>query len=99
MKYKKVIDLMNQTDHMSKECKQRANELKNIAEMNNAACYLQLGDPTSALAICNKILQADRNNIKALVRRAKAHFSRHEHKDAQRDLERVLELDAENSEA
>jgi len=98
-KYKKVIELMNQTDHMSKECKQRANELKHIAEMNKAACYLQLGEPTRALAICNTILKADRNNTKALLRRAKAHFSRHEHVDAEKDLDRVLELQPDNTEA
>jgi len=99
MKYKKVTELMGQNDGMSKDNKQRAAELKHIAEMNKAACYLQLGDPTSALATCNKILATDRNNTKALLRRAKAHFSRHEHRDALRDLERVLELDAGNTEA
>jgi len=98
-KYKKVIELMNQTDHMSKECKQRAADLKHIAEMNKAACYLQLGEPTRALAICNTILKDDRNNTKALLRRAKAHFSRHEHTDALKDLDRLLELQPDNSEA
>jgi len=98
-KYKKVIELMNQTDHMSKECKQRACDLKHIAEMNKAACYLQLGEPTRALAICNTILKADRNNTKALLRRGKAHFSRHEHVEAEKDFERVLELQPDNTEA
>jgi len=99
MKYKKVTDLMNQNDGMSKDCKQRAVDLKHIAEMNKAACYLQLGDPTNALAICNAILKADRNNVKCLLRRAKAHFSRHEHVEAEKDLERVLELQPDCSEA
>lgn len=98
-KYKKTIEVCNQTDRMSNECKQRAEELKHIAEMNKAACYLQLGEPTSALAICNKILQADRNNTKALLRRAKAQFSRNNPADALRDLERVVELQPDNSEA
>jgi len=98
-KYIKVTELMNQTDSMSKSCKQRAADLKHVAEMNKVACYLQLGEATKALAICNTILAADRNNTKALLRRGKAHFCRHEHVDAQKDLERCIELDPENSEA
>merc|ERR1719230_189383 len=84
---------------MSKECKARAAALKHTVEMNKAACYLQLGEATLALATCNTILETDRNNSKILLRRAKAHFSRHEPSAALKDLERVLELDPENSEA
>jgi Tfp pilus assembly protein PilF/FKBP-type peptidyl-prolyl cis-trans isomerase 2 len=98
-KYRKVTEMLNNTDKMSQDCKQRAAELKHVAEMNKAACYLQLGDPTSALSICNTIIQADRNNVKALLRRAKAHFSRGEHVEAEKDLERVLELEPETAEA
>jgi FK506-binding protein 4/5 len=99
MKYEKVTKLMGQNDNMSKDCKARAADLKHTAEMNKVACYLQLGEPTKALAICNTILAADRNNAKALLRRAKAHFSRHEYVDAQRDLERHLELEPDSTEA
>jgi len=66
---------------------------------NKAACFLQLGDPTSALAILNTILKTDRNNVKALFRRAKAHHERGENVPAENDLERVLELDPKVTEA
>jgi len=98
-KYKKVTEMLAHTDKFSDELKQRSAELKRTSELNKAACFLQLGDPTSALSVCNNVLKEDRNNIKAIFRRAKAHYERTEHMEAQHDLERVLELDPGNSEA
>mmetsp|Transcript_15389 Transcript_15389/g.33863 ORF Transcript_15389/g.33863 Transcript_15389/m.33863 type:complete len:672 (-) Transcript_15389:131-2146(-) len=98
-KYKKVIELCNQTDKMSDECKAEAAELKRASELNKSACYLQLGDNMNALSTCNLILREDRFNVKALFRRGKAHHNRGEYVDAERDLEAVLALDSGNSEA
>lgn len=98
-KYKKVIEMLAHTDKFSEELKRKTVELKRTCELNKAACFLQLGDPTSALTVCNSVLREDRNNIKAIFRRAKAHFERSEHVEAQQDLERVLELDPGNSDA
>lgn len=98
-KYNKVTEICNNTDSMSKDCKKEAEGLKHVIDMNKAAVYLQLGEPTRALAVCNTILKVDRNNTKVLLRRAKAHFSRHEHAEALKDLDRVLELAPDNTEA
>mmetsp|Transcript_82584 Transcript_82584/g.246261 ORF Transcript_82584/g.246261 Transcript_82584/m.246261 type:complete len:671 (+) Transcript_82584:51-2063(+) len=98
-KYKKVMEMLAHTDKFSEELKRKAAELKRTSELNKAACFLQLGDPTSALTVCNNVLKEDRNNIKAIFRRAKAHFERSEHMEAQQDLERVMELDPGNAEA
>lgn len=98
-KYKKVIDLMRETSNFSDDCKRQAADLKKTSELNKAACYLQLGDPTSCLSSCNEVLQVDPQNVKALFRRGKAHFQRGENADAMRDLERVVEMDPTNNEA
>lgn len=100
-KYKKCIEIINNKDSTKErpELAAKAAQLKHLAQLNKAACYLQLNDPTSCLTTCNQVLKEDRNNVKALFRRAKAHFSRGEHADALRDLERVLELDPANTEA
>lgn len=58
-----------------------------------------MGDNTACLAMCNSILADDRNNIKVLFRRAKAHNGRREFKEAIQDLDRLLELDPTNAEA
>mmetsp|Transcript_104021 Transcript_104021/g.294716 ORF Transcript_104021/g.294716 Transcript_104021/m.294716 type:complete len:672 (-) Transcript_104021:154-2169(-) len=100
-KYKKVATMVHdgELNKTHDELKQQAAELKRLAELNKAACYLKLGDNTNTLATCNSILKEDHCNVKALFRRAKAHYGRNEHVEALRDLERVLELDPANSEA
>lgn len=98
-KYNKVIDGLRDTNKWSDECKEFATELTRASELNKSACLLKLGDNLGCLTTCNVILKYDRNNVKALFRRAKAHYGRTEYVEAIQDLERVLELDPENSEA
>jgi len=98
-KYKDVVKIAKQNDGMNEGSKRQAAELVRVAELNSAQCYLTLGDPTNALSQCNSVLKVDRHNVKALFRRAKAHHGRSEPVDAERDLNRVLELDPENAEA
>jgi tetratricopeptide (TPR) repeat protein len=101
-KYRKVVDELrdtNDTKNWPDEFKQEAKELKKAAELNKAACFLKLGDNLGTLSACNAVLKEDRNNLKAIFRRAKAHHGRAENVEAQRDLERVLELDPANADA
>eukprot|EP00927_Polykrikos_kofoidii_P072285 TRINITY_DN68421_c0_g1_i1.p1 TRINITY_DN68421_c0_g1~~TRINITY_DN68421_c0_g1_i1.p1 ORF type:complete len:664 (-),score=123.41 TRINITY_DN68421_c0_g1_i1:278-2269(-) len=98
-KYKLVIDGVSDTSNFNDSLKLDAAELKAAAELNKAACYLKLGDFTSTLITCNGVLKTDRHNVKALFRRAKAHYGRDEYIEAINDIERVLQLDPENSEA
>jgi len=98
-KYKKVVETIGSHDQFHDELKKGCAELKRTVELNKAACYLQLNDPTSALASCNIVLREDRNNLKALFRRAKAHHARTEHTEAAGDLERLIELEPGNDEA
>lgn len=98
-KYNKVLETIGSHDSFNRELKKHAVELKRTIELNKAACYLQLGDPTNALSSCNKVLKEDRNNTKAMFRRAKAHAERNENVEAIADLERLLELDPKNAEA
>jgi len=39
---------------------------------NRAACYKQLSDFDGTIEDCSSVLEADANNVKALVRRAQA---------------------------
>eukprot|EP00929_Paragymnodinium_shiwhaense_P008605 TRINITY_DN112560_c0_g1_i1.p1 TRINITY_DN112560_c0_g1~~TRINITY_DN112560_c0_g1_i1.p1 ORF type:complete len:683 (+),score=240.93 TRINITY_DN112560_c0_g1_i1:134-2182(+) len=98
-KYQKVIEMINQTDKLPPETKQEANELKKTAELNKAACYLQLHEWGKALTSCNVVLKEDRNNAKALYRRAKAQHERNENVEAEKDLEKLLELQPDNTDA
>merc|ERR1719336_3709334 len=71
-KYKKAIEFIGQASNLGEDLKKWSAELKRTLELNKAACFLQLNDPTNTLALCNTVLKEDRNNVKALFRRAKA---------------------------
>jgi len=98
-RYKSCLELLGQSDKLSEETKKESKEMKLLIELNKAACYLQLGDPTSALTSCNVVLKDDRFSKKALFRRAKAHQQRNEFVEAIQDLEKLLELDPDNKDA
>jgi len=98
-KYKKVIDLVKDTNKWSDDCKAAAKDLTKASHLNKAACFLKIGNNLGALSSCNEILKHDPSNPKALFRRAKAHFGRNEHTEAITDLERLLEFDSTNTEA
>lgn len=99
VKYRKVEADLNDTHKWSDDFKRKAAELKNAAEVNKSLCYLKLGDNLQTLTVCNSILRRDPHNVKAMFRRAKAHWGRGEAVEAARDLERVLDLDPSNAEA
>mmetsp|Transcript_21409 Transcript_21409/g.54571 ORF Transcript_21409/g.54571 Transcript_21409/m.54571 type:complete len:661 (+) Transcript_21409:92-2074(+) len=98
-KYKKAQELVRETSNWSDDAKGRAKELTQVCELNKAAVWLQLNEPTNALSCCNEVLKEDPHNVKAIFRRSKAQFSRGEHAAALRDLDRVIEMDPSNTEA
>lgn len=98
-KYKKVVDSVRNHESFKEDSKEKAVDLKRTAELNKAACYLQLKDFGNTLSSCNSVLKEDRSNVKALFRRAKAYHGLSEHMEAEKDLVRILELDPANSEA
>lgn len=99
-KYNTISEYINDSDfEKNRDNKKYIKEFTRTINLNKAACYLQIGDPTNALVFCNKVIEEDRNNPKALFRRAKAHHCRSEHVEAATDLNRVLELEPENKEA
>merc|ERR1712113_622309 len=77
----------------------KAEELKGACHLNMAACYLKLGDHRGAIAACSMVLEGQRENVKALFRRATAYHSLGEHMSAIKDLTRAVELSPDNVEA
>ncbi|CAE8602081.1 unnamed protein product [Polarella glacialis] len=98
-RYKKVADLLSHTESFKDDTKAKAQELKKVCELNKAACHLKLKQYQDAKKACDKVLENERDNVKALFRRAQADFGDSEFMGSTRGLKRVLELDPQNREA
>lgn len=72
-------------------------ELKKSCWLNLAAVYLKQGNKKKVLENCNKVLEVDGSNIKALYRRASAYLSAQDFLEAELDIKRGLAVDAKNS--
>ncbi|KAF6260615.1 hypothetical protein COO60DRAFT_1700224 [Scenedesmus sp. NREL 46B-D3] len=75
-------------------------EPANTAARNNRALtYLRLKKFSEAAADCSSVLEADSNNVKALLRRAAANEELGQQRQALEDLRRALQLQPQNAEA
>ena len=57
---------------------------------NRAACYKQISNCDGTISDCTMVLEADNNNVKALVRRAQAFEAVERYKYALQDVKQVL---------
>ncbi|XKL68537.1 hypothetical protein PGB90_004028 [Kerria lacca] len=69
------------------------NRMKVPYLLNIAQCKLCLKDYYSVIENCNSVLEIEKNNVKALFRRGKAHIKVWNLQQAKEDLEKVLLLD------
>merc|ERR1712217_84820 len=71
-----------------------------VALLNNCAiCRLKLGEADSTKFDCNKVLQYDDKNSKAMYRRAECEFAMGNWKACTEDASRALELEPGNKAA
>jgi len=78
-----------------------SNEKKTMitsCSLNIAACYLQVKDSKRAITYCDKALQHEAENVKALFRRAKAYTLQKDYDLSRKDLKRCEELQPGNKE-
>jgi FK506-binding protein 4/5 len=75
-------------------------------DKNRISCYLNIAavhiaqkNVGACISFCDKAVDLDATNVKALLRRAKAHTMRHEYQKAMGDLERVKDIEPWNEEA
>merc|ERR1712032_1568922 len=98
-RFKKVGDIFNYIDNFKEENKSKAKELKRVCELNKAACHLKMGDYTSARQACDAVLKDEKQNVKALYRRAQAEFGLKNFAECIRDCKSVVEIDPQNKDA
>jgi len=98
-RYKKVGEMFSYIDNFKEENKAKAKDLKKACELNKAACYLKLQDYSEAKSACNAVLKDEKQNVKAMYRRAQAEHGLKNFSDCIRDCKAVVDIDNQNKDA
>jgi len=97
-KYKKAVSLVEYDSSFGDEQKAQSKALKKSCWLNQAAANLRLRNLRDAVSACNKVIEQDHGNVKALYRRAEAHIEGEDFIEGIADLRRALELEPDNRE-
>jgi len=90
--------LENETQ-LEGEKKEKRQSLIVAAHNNLAMAYLKTNETVEAIKHCEKVLEEDAKNVKALYRLAQAYQNQNDFEDAIKGYERVLELEPGNKAA
>jgi FK506-binding protein 4/5 len=99
-RYQHIINCTRYLEHWLDEgAKTKALKVRRACHANAAACHLKLKAWREASTACDAVLKEEPENVKALFRRSQASVELKEHREAVRDLRKVLELDKDNAQA
>uniref|UniRef100_A0A3Q2NUQ9 peptidylprolyl isomerase n=1 Tax=Fundulus heteroclitus TaxID=8078 RepID=A0A3Q2NUQ9_FUNHE len=99
VQYKKIASWLEHESGLSDEDEKKAKALRLAAHLNLAMCYLKMHEPAKALENCDKALEMDSANEKALFRRGEALYGINEFERARDDFQRVVQLYPSNKAA
>ncbi|CAI5664323.1 unnamed protein product [Oreochromis niloticus] len=92
VQYKRIVSWLEHESGLSEEDEKKAKSLQLAAHLNLAMCFLKLQEPNKALEHCDKSMELDASNEKALFRRGEALFGMNEFEKARDDFQKVLQL-------
>ncbi|KAI4902615.1 hypothetical protein NFI96_032938 [Prochilodus magdalenae] len=92
VQYKRIVSWLEHESSLQGEEEEKAKALRLAAHLNLSMCYLKLQEANPALENCDKALELDANNEKALFRRGEALFMLKEFDRAKDDFQRVIQL-------
>ena len=78
------------------EDKDKAAEIRLSLALNAAAAQLKMGENNEAIANCDKVLEGDPANVKAIFRKGQGQFNQQDYKVAMATLKKGYELDPKN---
>uniref|UniRef100_A0A8C2WD76 peptidylprolyl isomerase n=1 Tax=Cyclopterus lumpus TaxID=8103 RepID=A0A8C2WD76_CYCLU len=92
VQYKRIVSWLEHESGLSEEDEKNAKALRLAAHLNLAMCFLKLQEPNTVLENCDKALELQASNEKALFRRGEALFSMKEFDRARDDFQQVVQL-------
>lgn len=98
-KYKRGVEFLDSQSKMSDDEKKRAKTEKALLLGNQAAVYVQQSNWGEVLSTCNKVLEIEKANFKALLRKARAQLERDEWLECKSTLNKALEVQPDDKDA
>lgn len=98
-KYKKIIDFLEHEISLKDDKEETRVSLLQAGRLNLAMCMIKMSDWLEARNLCDKVIEENPTNAKALFRRGEAFIALNEHEHAKRDFLKCLEFDPENKAA
>lgn len=92
VQYKRIVSWLESESSLTGEDEVKAKALRLAAHLNLAMCFLKVNEANLALENCDKALELDTNNEKALFRRAEALLAMKEFESARGDFQKVIQL-------
>ncbi|XP_061917202.1 peptidyl-prolyl cis-trans isomerase FKBP4 [Entelurus aequoreus] len=99
VQYKRIVSWLENESSLSEEDDKKAKSLRLAAHLNLAMCYLKLKEHSLALENCDKALELEESNEKAVFRRGEALIGMKEFDKAKDDFQRVIQLYPSNKAA
>ncbi|KAM9813680.1 peptidyl-prolyl cis-trans isomerase FKBP5 [Neosynchiropus ocellatus] len=96
IQYQRIVTWLEMECGIGPEQQQRIRDFVMTAHLNLALCFLRLKEYTQVVENCNKALEIEEKNEKALYRRGEARLLRNEYHQAMADFQKVLEVNFAN---
>ena len=96
--YLRGLDYLDNDYRIPEDQKENAKKIQTLLFSNAAAMYLHLKEYLKVIEYTEKVLANDSGNLKAFLRRGKAHLELGHIEKAQVDFDEVLKIDPENKE-
>ncbi|KAL7832884.1 hypothetical protein SRHO_G00299020 [Serrasalmus rhombeus] len=96
IQYQRIVSWLEMECGVGKEQQQAIQALLLVAHLNLALCYLRLREYSQTVENCNKVMELDSENEKALYRRGEARLLRNEFTLALMDFRQVLQVNPSN---
>ncbi|KAL2090962.1 hypothetical protein ACEWY4_013225 [Coilia grayii] len=96
IQYQRIVSWLEMECGVSEGQQQAIQELLLVAHLNLALCHLRLREYSHVVENCNKVIDIDADNEKALYRRGEAHLQRNEFSLALKDFRHVLQVNPSN---
>ncbi|KAJ7999858.1 hypothetical protein DPEC_G00198760 [Dallia pectoralis] len=96
VQYQRIVSWLEMEFGVGKEQQQTVQNFLLVAQLNMAMCYLKLKEYALVVENCNKVIELDERNEKALYRRGEARLFRNEFSLAMSDFKLVLQVNPSN---